>query len=68
MNQLHIEFDRRANHRNVILATLRQRTMSLSELRAISANHTARISELRNAGHNIVCHKHGSTSTYRLEK
>jgi hypothetical protein len=36
-----------------ILERLKQGPLSLSELRQMGANHTARISNLRKAGHNI---------------
>ena len=64
------------NHSEIILNMLEQGPITLSELRAISANHTARISDIRKylqeTGHPLTvrCHrgKDDYTTLYRLEK
>lgn len=53
-----------------MLRLLRVGRVSLETLRSISANHTARISNLRKAGYGIECHQDRSTgqSWYELTK
>ena len=62
--------ERRLSGQNaVILDLLRQGSCTNVELARVSLKYTSRISDLRAAGHTVVCERHkGGVTIYRLER